>query len=166
MQLSQSATPRQICRMWLLHDNPLVLSGLSCRRDSAACRQCAESPTAKPGSLQSFRSREGGKSCLELPFTSCQPCSGGNLPTVLGICWEERCQWHEDGQTEVWGTASTEPEMTHGASAFAATPVIWHGCWTVPPCPVPKEALGNLSGHFYLLSWCLLSALQTLCVKG
>lgn len=34
VQLSPSATPWQICRMWLLRGNPLVLSGLSCGRDS------------------------------------------------------------------------------------------------------------------------------------
>lgn len=33
--------------------------------------------------------------------------------------------------------------MTHGASAFAATPVIWWGWWTVPPCPHPKVAPGT-----------------------
>lgn len=120
-------------------------------------------PLQSQGPYSPFEAEREVKAGLSFPSPPANPALVGTCPQ----CWEYAGRKGASGMR----MGRQRCGALHPLSLKCPTEplpfaVIWHGSWTVPPCPVPKEALGNLSGHFHLLSWCLLSALQTLCVKG
>lgn len=100
-------------------------------------------PLWSQGPYSPFEAEREAKAALSFP-------SPPAVPALVGTCthgWEDARRKGASGwrMGRQWGggTASPEPETTHGAPAFAATLVIWQGWWTVPPCPAPKAALGT-----------------------
>lgn len=94
------------------------------------------------GPYSLFEAEREVKSGLSIPSPPANPALVETCTHCLKGAGREGASGIRMGR-QVWGTASPEPEMTHGASAFATTLVTWQGWWTVPPCPPPKVALGT-----------------------